>query len=93
MKDLKKINKSTFIIGMVVVYVVVSAGYIVFNLWSNFKLTVMQQAFLEGRRQTVEELITQAQNKECQAFPVFSGDKKVELLNTQCLTPQAKQGQ
>ncbi|MFN2135207.1 MAG: hypothetical protein ACK2UK_04590 [Candidatus Promineifilaceae bacterium] len=71
---------------MVVIYILLSAAYILYSQFALYQGRVAQQAFLDGRRAAVEELIEEAE-RDCQPFPVFVDDKQIELINVACLIP------
>ena len=73
------------LIAMVAVYIVFSLGYIVYKEWKEFKIDVEQRSFLEGRNETIEQVIQRAQNESCEPFAVFSLEKEVSLINVECL--------
>ena len=69
-------------------WVVFSVIYIGFNSWNNFRYTLTMNGYQQGVTDTVDQLIQQAENKECQSFHVYNKqDKKdIELINKSCLT-------
>ena len=77
------LNKQKILKIIFILWFIFSIGYILNDLWSDFKRQKMNQAYQQGRVDTINELIRQAQT--CQAFPVFSGDKSVNLINIDCL--------
>jgi hypothetical protein len=82
------INNGTFwtkaLRVLVLVYIVLSAAYIVFTQFTTYQTRVSEQAFLEGRRTTIEQLIEQAE-ASCEPFAVFADEKQIELVNVECL--------
>ncbi len=58
-------------------------------MYSNFKNVILQNAFIAGQTDTVNRLLEQAMNKECKPFNVYSGDKKADLINIECLQKAA----
>jgi len=85
---LDKINWKT---ALLTLWVIFSFLYISWSMYSNFKMNVIQGAYRAGQTDTVSKLIEQASDKECKSFNVFSGEKKVDLINVACLqqSPQA----
>jgi hypothetical protein len=82
---LDKINwKSTFL----TLWVVFSFVYIAYSIYNNFRVNVIQNAYTAGQNDTVKAFIMQAENKECKPFNVYMGDKKVDLVNLDCLQKQ-----
>ena len=86
-----KITKAAILKTLLILYIILSAAYISYNLWRNYQFGVMQQAFLEGRRTAIEEFINQAESS-CQPFPVFADERRVEVINVECLVPAAEGG-
>lgn len=66
-------------------YVVLSALYIAYSLAIGFRDGLLRNAYETGRTETVNALIAKATDGKCEAFNVFSGDKKVDLVNVACL--------
>ncbi|MDD5377209.1 MAG: hypothetical protein PHH16_03765 [Candidatus Gracilibacteria bacterium] len=83
-----KINWKSVLLTL---WVVFSFLYISWNMYENFKMDVMQNAYIAGQTDTVNKLLDQASNKECKPFNVYVGDKKADLINVTCLqqAPQA----
>ena len=44
--------------------------------------------YTAGQNDTINVLISQAENKECQPFEVYNADKRVTLVNVVCLQSQ-----
>ena len=76
---------------LLTIWVVFSFLYISWNMYENFKMSVMQNAYVAGQNDTVAKLIEQASNKECKSFNVYAGDKKVDLVNVACLQQASKE--
>lgn len=70
---------------LLTLWVVFSFLYISWNMYENFKMNVMQNAYIAGQNDTVTKLLEQASNKECKPFNVYAGDKKADLINITCL--------
>lgn len=70
---------------LLTLWVVFSFLYISWNMYENFKMNVMQNAYIAGQNDTVTKLLEQASNKECKPFNVYAGDKKADLINIICL--------
>jgi hypothetical protein len=82
------ITKKLILNIILVIWVIFSIIYIIHDLWSDFKVVKLNQAYQQGRIDTINELIRQAQT--CQQFPVFSGEKRVNLINIDCLKSESK---
>lgn len=70
---------------LLLIYMIASLVYIGWTGWENFKIRYIQQSFEQGRQATIEQLITQAENEECQPFSVYTEQKEIQLINTACL--------
>ena len=68
---------------IVVLWIIFSALYIVYNEWGRFKATVMQASYNRGVEDAVAKVIDEA--KACKAFPVNVGEAKVTLVSVDCL--------
>lgn len=86
-------GKMMVLLAILIVWAVFSAIYIGYTTWTNFKMGQMNQAYQQGRADTVNNLISRA-NEDCQPFNVNSGNEKVNLINVECLQQQgaAEQG-
>ncbi len=82
-------KKQVIVLAVVGLYLLGSLIYIGADLWNKFQVNVMQASYQQGKSDTVQLLITQAENKECKAFPVYAGEKQIELINTACLQQKA----
>ncbi|MDI6856604.1 MAG: hypothetical protein QMD21_07485 [Candidatus Thermoplasmatota archaeon] len=76
-----------FILNIAIsIWIIFSIVYIFYDLWSDFKLKALNQAYQQGRIDTINALIEQA--KKCEPIPVFSGEKRIEVINVDCLKTQ-----
>lgn len=78
------LTKNTFINIWIWLWIVLSIAYIWYDLFSKFTMNVMQKSYVAWQTDTVNSIITEA-NKWCDGFNVFSWDKKVTLINVECL--------
>lgn len=78
-------TKPTIWKTLIGVYVIISLVYMGYTVWSNFKLYYIQQSYTAGQQDTINKLLTQAADKSCQPFSVYSADQQVQLINTDCL--------
>ena len=76
-----KLNKIKIIIGVLLVWFIVS---IFFLVWF-FSAQTKENIFLQGYVAAINDLIIQAENEQCLPFPIFIEDRRVELINIQCL--------
>lgn len=74
---------------LVVVYILASLAYITLNQFRGYQNHLIQEAYLESRVATIEELLDEAE-ASCQPFPVYAGDRQVNLINFDCLLPETQ---
>jgi len=73
-----------FILNIVlVIWIVFSVGYILYDIWSDFRFKALNEAYQQGRIDTINSLVQQAE--KCEAIPIFSGEKSVKVINVDCL--------
>jgi len=79
--DLKEINIKKVLIGLIIVFL---AGYVIYDV----SLKLVSGFRLQGYQIAVQEIVAQAENEECYPFEIFLGEKKVSLINVNCLQAQ-----
>ena len=85
------ITKKLILYIIVIVWIVFSVVYIFYDVWGDFKLRKLSQAYQQGSTDTITTLIQQA--KSCNPIPIFSGETRIEVINVDCVkssTPAAK---
>jgi len=86
-----KITKTTISMIVLIVWAVFSIGYIGWNSWNNFKMTQMQNAYLQGQQQTILAIGTEANKCAQSGVPLNLGNDKdgkpqsVTLVSVACL--------
>ncbi|MFH1259016.1 MAG: hypothetical protein ABII74_04260 [Elusimicrobiota bacterium] len=81
-KTIKNIQKKIILlIGLI--WIVFSVVYIARDLWDDFKINQINEAYQQGRLDTINTLI-QAAETSCQAVPVSNGQKTIEIINAAC---------
>lgn len=83
--DSMQFTKKQIVHIMLGLYIIGSVGYIGYIQWTTFKTNYSEQAFQSGQADAISQLITQAENPNCQAFSVYSQQKEVQLVNVACL--------
>lgn len=77
------LSKKTILYVLISVWIVFSVVYIISDVWSDFKNTQILSAYEQGRTDTINALIIEAE--KCQPFPVFSAEKQIQLISISCL--------
>ena len=75
-------SKKTILCFFVFLWVVFSVVYILWDVWSDFQEGKIVQSYQQGRTDTINALITEAE--KCQPFSVFSAEKQIQLMNLEC---------
>jgi hypothetical protein len=71
-----------FLYFLVFLWIVFSIVYIINDLWSNYKNVQLVQAYNQGRADTINALIQEAE--KCQPFSVYSSEKEIQLIKIGC---------
>lgn len=61
--------------------------YVLYDVWGDFKLKELNQAYQQGKADTINALIQQSKN--CQQVPIYSGTEKTQVIDTSCLNTSA----
>ena len=67
---------------LVFLWIIFSIFYIVNDVWSNYKNVQLVQAYNQGRTDTINILIQEAE--KCQPFSVYSEEKEIQLIKIGC---------
>ncbi len=80
------LSKKNLLTILLVLWVIFSVGYIGWNIWSDFRVEMLNRAYQQGITDAVNQLISQAE-KECKPVTVFNQaeNKQIELVNAVCL--------
>lgn len=86
-----RISRGAILRGVLALYILLSAAYILASQFQTYQARVAQDAYLNGRVATIEELLDEAEGG-CQPFPIYAGDRQVDLINVACLLPPEGSG-
>ena len=88
MMHLPILSKNFILKLLLVLWLVFSFGYISWSIFTNVRNKLMTQVYQQGVADTVNQLIEQAENKDCKPLSIFNKEEKknIELINTACLT-------
>jgi len=80
---------------LIVLWIIFSVFFILWDLWSDFKNYQISSIIIscdkkieEGKKSGFAAAVNQIMektNNNCSPFPVFSGEKTIELINYACL--------
>lgn len=81
-----KMNPKLITPVLLCTYLVLSLSYIGYDLWNDFKVSILQKAQIAAYQQAqaddVAKLMQEAE--KCLPFEIFAGEKKLQLINTAC---------
>jgi len=77
------LSKKTIFYFLVLLWIVFSVVYIVWDIWSDFKNVRMLNAYEQGRIDTINVLITEAE--KCEPVTVTGVEKQISIIGTHCL--------
>lgn len=79
------ISRKTITITMLSVWLIFSLVYIPYDFWKHFKNEQLSNAYNQGRIDTINQAIKQAENEKCEPFSIYSDDKQIQVVNVKCL--------
>jgi hypothetical protein len=90
--NIMRLTQKTIIIFLIGIWIIFSFVYIVSDFWKHFKNEQLAQAYQQGKTDTVNQAIDQAENKKCEPFSVYNKDKQKEvwLVNVECVQSATK---
>ena len=83
------ISKKAIVHTIAVIWVIFSLIYVCYDIWSDFKGNQLANAYQQGRVDTVNALISQAQG--CATVPVSNATTTIKVVNIDCLQTQSEE--
>ena len=77
----KKMEKQKILIIVLIIIVIGLSSYFAVDLFGKYKNDVM----LQGYSLAIGELMTSAENENCEPFSVYYDNKTINLINVSCL--------
>jgi hypothetical protein len=77
------LSKKTILYFLVFLWIVFSVVYIAWDIWSDFKNVQILNAYEQGRINTINVLITEAE--KCEPVTVTGVEKQISIIGTHCL--------
>jgi len=84
-----KINKITVIFVILIIWAVFSVLYVAVDIWRDFQVNQLQQAFNQGSASTVSQIFTRT--ADCQPVNLFSDEEEINLVRVSCLEQAPEQ--
>ena len=81
------LSKKTILCFLAFLWIVFSVVYIAWDIWSDFKNIQMFNAYEQGRIDTVNTLILEAE--KCEPIPVRGTEKQISVIGIHCLTEES----
>jgi hypothetical protein len=76
-----KFNKELAKKILIWTFAVLICGYVAWDV----SLKVVNYFRMQGYEYAIVEIVNQAENEDCGYFPIFIGDKEINLINVECL--------
>jgi hypothetical protein len=76
---------------ILIVWLFAATSYVVYNEWNSYKTKGIDQAYQQGRIETITQLIDQTTKNGCQPVDVNLQDKKIQVVDATCLSQAALQ--
>jgi len=78
-------DKQKILITVLIIIVVAFIIYTAKNFFDSYISSMIDFSYNSGYADAVGDIISAAQNEECEAFPVFIGKDKVNIINVDCV--------
>lgn len=81
------LSKKNILTFLLVLWMIFSIGYIGWGIWTDIKTAIIKQSYQQGVSDTVNQLIQQAEDNNCQLIHIFNqeANKDIQLINTTCV--------
>ena len=77
------LSKKTILYFLVFLWIVFSVVYIIWDIWNDFKNVRILNAYEQGRTDTINVLITEAE--KCEPVTITGVEKQISIIGTHCL--------
>jgi len=83
-----------FIKTVVIVWIIGSIIYIGFDIWNDYKIKGIQQAYQSGVTDSIKQIFDKSQASQCkQPVEITLGDNKMEIVDVNCLKQAQRQAE
>ena len=86
-----ELKKGTLVTTILAVWALFITTYAIRDIWMDYQVQGVQQAYNTGIEETFLQIIDQTQKSECQVFSVHLGEREAKLLNAECLPEEQEQ--
>ncbi|EKE16461.1 MAG: hypothetical protein ACD_11C00013G0005 [uncultured bacterium] len=77
--------KKNIVIAATVAWIVATTGYVIYDIWSEYKIKGIQKAYNQGVEDMTTRVINEVGKRGCEAVEIYVGEKKIQIANAQCL--------
>jgi hypothetical protein len=70
---------------LIIAWFIIATLYVGYDFWSDYKIKGINAAYQAGVADTINQILDKSNEGQCQSFEIYSGDKKSQLVNAQCL--------
>jgi hypothetical protein len=79
--------------AIVLIWVIGSAAYIIYDTWNDYKIQGVQQAYQNGFNASTKQIFDKVQESQCKSIEVTFQGNKLELIDVGCIQQQSPAGQ
>jgi hypothetical protein len=84
------LTREDFIKTIVVIWVIVSVIYIGNDIWSDYKVKGLKDAYQSGLSDATKQIFEKSQSGQCkESVQLNVGENKLELIDVKCLQQQS----
>lgn len=77
-------NKQEVFKTALIVWLLVSTGYVFYDLYDGWKVKGMQASYKQGYADSVGEMIVKIKNSACQPIEIRKGDQAINVIGSDC---------
>lgn len=77
-------QKKQIIHTIALIWIILSAAFIIYDTWTDFQTTKLDQAYKSGKYEILNGLVQQA-GQGCNPISVSDGQGQVQVVNYNCL--------
>jgi hypothetical protein len=78
-------DKQKLLITVLIIIVIAFTIYTAKNFLESYISSMIDFSYSKGYADAVGDIISAAKNESCDAFPVFIGEDKVDIINVNCV--------
>lgn len=80
-------KKNIIIIG-IIVWLLATTSYVIYDIWNDYKINGVEKAYEAGMAEMATKTIEATENSSCEAIPIYAGEKKTTIVSARCIPTQ-----